>query len=70
MAVCPFDMVVHVLEPFVRTEVYPKNQAAIKMLTRLVEQHSCEITDAHLEKIMPSLIQVKFNKKFKIELQH
>lgn len=58
MAVCPFDLIVKVLHPIVKTEPYPKNQAAIKMLTKLIEYHSNEITDKHLEVIMPGLIQV------------
>lgn len=60
MAVCPFDLVVHVLLPIIEIKEYPKIQGAIKMLTKLVEYHSSEITDEHLKKIMPGLIQVSF----------
>lgn len=59
MAVCPFDLVAKVLDPVIKTDVYPRNQASIKMLTKLVEHHSTEITDKHLETLMPGLIQVK-----------
>lgn len=58
MTTCPFDTVVGVLKPLITTSEFPLNQAGIKMMTKLVEQHSNEITDEHLQEIMPILIQV------------
>lgn len=57
MTTCPFDTVVGVLKPLITTSEFPLNQAGIKMMTKLVEQHSNEITDEHLQEIMPILIQ-------------
>lgn len=60
MTVCPFDLVANILDSVIKTDIYPRNQAAIKMLTKLVEHHSTEITDKHLEMLMPGLIQVSY----------
>lgn len=58
MAVCPFEVVVGVLNPLITTAEYPMNLAAIKMMTKLVEHHGTEICDEHLKDVMPRLIQV------------
>ncbi|XP_037076913.1 CLIP-associating protein 1-A-like [Pollicipes pollicipes] len=54
----PPDSVVRVLNGLVQTGRYPVNQAAIKTLTRLVEQHNRELVLGFLPEIMPSLLKV------------
>ncbi|XP_050313911.1 CLIP-associating protein 1-A isoform X2 [Anthonomus grandis grandis] len=57
MVVCPFDTIVSTLGPLIRTSPYPEDLGAIKMLTKLVEANPDEITDKHLEHIMPGIIK-------------
>ena len=59
--VLPSDAVIRVLNPIVKTGEYPVNQAAIKMLTKVVEhkdsKHDVVVID-HLPEIMPGLLRV------------
>ncbi|XP_037090623.1 CLIP-associating protein 1-like [Pollicipes pollicipes] len=57
----PPDSVVRVLNGLVQTGRYPVNQAAIKTLTRLVEQHNRELVLGFLPEIMPSLLKAYDN---------
>ncbi|XP_060519972.1 CLIP-associating protein isoform X2 [Cylas formicarius] len=57
MAVCPFDTVVNILAPLIRTSPYPQDLGAIKMLTKLVEANPHQITDEHLHQIMPGILK-------------
>lgn len=59
MSVFPFNTVVNTLGPLIRTDPYPSVLGAIKMLTKLIEYNPNEVTDDHLEAIMPGLIKVK-----------
>lgn len=59
--VLPAEMVVRVLNPIVKTGDFPVNQAAIKMLTKLVEKQTPESVEVHLAEIMPGLLKAYDN---------
>merc|ERR1719154_648654 len=59
--VLPADMVVMVLNPIVKTGDFPVNQAAIKMLTKLVEKQTPDSMEVHLAEIMPGLLKAYDN---------
>merc|ERR1719319_1435549 len=59
--VLPPDMVVRVLNPIIKTGDFPVNQAAIKMLTKLVERQNKETMVTHLAEIMPGLLKAYDN---------
>ena len=54
----PAELVVRVLNPIIKTGDFPVNQAAIKMLTKLVEKQSGAVVEQHLAEIMPGLLKV------------
>ena len=57
--VLPFDAVIRVLNPIVKTGEYPVNQAAVKMLTKVAEhKDSKEVIISHLADVMPGLLRV------------
>lgn len=56
--VLPTEMVVRVLNPIVKTGDFPVNQAAIKMLTKLVERQTPDSIEPHLSELMPGLLKV------------
>ncbi|KAG8228442.1 hypothetical protein J437_LFUL009093 [Ladona fulva] len=60
-AVMPADVVVVVLILVIKTEEFPVNQAAIKMLTRLVEQRGRAVIEPLLPQIMPGLVKAYDN---------
>ena len=57
--VLPTEMVVRVLNPIVKTGDFPVNQAAIKMLTKLVERQTPDSIEPHLSELMPGLLKVQ-----------
>ena len=58
--VLPFDAVIRVLNPIVKTGEYPVNQAAVKMLTKVAEhKDSKEVIISHLADVMPGLLRVR-----------
>eukprot|EP00092_Neocalanus_flemingeri_P004447 GFUD01004782.1.p1 GENE.GFUD01004782.1~~GFUD01004782.1.p1 ORF type:complete len:1502 (+),score=448.94 GFUD01004782.1:193-4698(+) len=59
--VLPAEMVVRVLNPIVKTGDFPVNQAAIKMLTKLVEKQTPESVEVHLAEMMPGLLKAYDN---------
>jgi len=59
--VLPPDMVVRVLNPIIKTGDFPVNQAAIKMLTKLVERQPKETMMLHIAEIMPGLLKAYDN---------
>lgn len=59
--VLPAEMVVRVLNPIVKTGDFPVNQAAIKMLTKLVERQTAESIEVHLAELMPGLLKAYDN---------
>ncbi|XP_046398514.1 CLIP-associating protein 1 isoform X12 [Ischnura elegans] len=62
-AVMPADAVVLVLNLLIKTEDFPVNQAAIKMLTRLVEQRGRIVIEPLLPQIMPGLVKAYDNEE-------
>lgn len=56
--ILPPEVVIRVLKPLIQMGEYPVNQAAIKMLNKLVEAHQPSIVAAALPEIMPGLIKV------------
>ena len=66
--VLPFDAVIRVLNPIVKTGEYPVNQAAVKMLTKVAEhKDSKEVIISHLADVMPGLLRVS-NKTRQFEI--
>jgi len=59
--VLPPDMLVRVLNPIIKTGDFPVNQAAIKMLTKLVEKQTPGSMSQHLAEIMPGLLKAYDN---------
>ena len=54
----PPEMVVRVLNPIIKTGDFPVNQAAIKMLTKVVERQTPESMESHVADVMPGLLKV------------
>ncbi|KAK7070641.1 CLIP-associating protein 1 [Halocaridina rubra] len=61
--ILPPEIVIRVLKPLIQMGDYPVNQAAIKMLNKLVEAHQPSIVAAALPEIMPGLIKAYDNKE-------
>ena len=59
--VLPADMVIRVLNPIIKTGDFPVNQAAIKMLTKVVEKQTPGDMEAHVGEVMPGLLKVSQN---------
>ncbi|CAG0896905.1 unnamed protein product [Darwinula stevensoni] len=57
------DTVVRVLNPLIQTGEYPVNNGALKMLTRVAEQHDKEAIFPFLPDVMPGLIQAYDNEE-------
>lgn len=62
--ILPPEVVIRVLKPLIQMAEYPVNQAAIKMLNKLVEAHQPSIVAAALPEIMPGLIKVSWFVKY------
>ena len=56
--VLPTKMVVRALNPIIKTGDFPINEAAIKMLTKLVERQTPDSIERHLSELMPGLLKV------------
>ena len=54
----PPEMVVRVLNPIIKTGDFPVNQAAIKMLSKLVEKQTADTMEPHVGDVMPGLLKV------------
>ena len=54
----PSEMVVRVLNPIIKTGDFPVNQAAIKMLTKVVERQTPDSMQLHVGEVMPGLLKV------------
>merc|ERR1719507_2890734 len=59
--VLPTDMVVRVLNPIIKTGDFPVNQAAIKMLSKLVEKQTADSMEPHVGEVMPGLLKAYDN---------
>ena len=56
--VLPSDMVIRVLNPIIKTGDFPVNQAAIKMMTKVVEKQTPADMEPHVGEVMPGLLKV------------
>ena len=54
----PPEMVVRVLNPIIKTGDFPVNQAAIKMLSKMVEKQTADSMEPHVGEVMPGLLKV------------
>ena len=63
--VLPPEMVVRVLNPIIKTGDFPVNQAAIKMLSKLVEKQTADSMEPHVGEVMPGLLKVSSAQKEK-----
>merc|ERR550519_3270904 len=59
--VLPPEMVVRVLNPIIKTGDFPVNQAAIKMLSKLVEKQTADTMEPHVGDVMPGLLKAYDN---------
>ncbi|CAG0888093.1 unnamed protein product [Cyprideis torosa] len=59
----PADTVIRILKPLISTGEFPVNQAAIKMLTRLVQGSEASQIIEYVPMIMPGLIQAYDNEE-------
>merc|ERR1719220_825719 len=57
----PAEMVVRVLNPIIKTGDFPVNQAAIKMLSKLVEKQPADSMEPHVGEVMPGLLKAYDN---------
>jgi len=57
----PPEMVVRVLNPIIKTGDFPVNQAAIKMLSKLVEKQTADTMEPHVGEVMPGLLKAYDN---------
>ncbi|CAL4126640.1 unnamed protein product, partial [Meganyctiphanes norvegica] len=61
--ILPPEVVIRVLKPLIQMGEYPVNQAAIKMLNKLVEAHPPPVVSQALPEIMPGLVKAYDNKE-------
>lgn len=54
----PVDSTINILNPLIATGRFPTNLYAIKLLTELVTNQSEEITDVHIDNVMPNVTRV------------
>jgi len=59
--VFPLEMVVRRLNQIVETGDFPVNEAAIKMLTKVIEKQTPDSIEVHLAEIMPGLLKAYDN---------
>lgn len=57
--VLPVDGTISILNPVILTGEFPTNLCAIKLLTELVTNQSEQITDAHIDNVMPNIAKVE-----------
>lgn len=58
-ATLPVDGTINILNPVIATGEHPTNLCAIKLLQELVSYQSDQITDTHLDNVMPNIAKVK-----------
>ncbi|XP_055308812.1 CLIP-associating protein isoform X8 [Sitodiplosis mosellana] len=54
-SVLPVDGTINILNPVIATGEFPTNLCAIKLLTELVTNQSEQITDVHIDNVMPNI---------------
>lgn len=57
-AVLPVDATINILNPVIATGDFPTNLCAIKLLSELVSCQGDQVTDAHIDSIMPNIAKV------------
>lgn len=57
-SVLPVDGTINILNPVIATGEFPTNLCAIKLLSELVSYQSEQITDAHVDTVMPNIAKV------------
>lgn len=58
-SVLPVDGTINILNPVIATGEFPTNLCAIKLLTELASYQSDQITDLHVDNVMPNIAKVK-----------
>lgn len=56
--VLPLDASINILNPVIATGEFPTNLCAIKLLMELADRQSTEMTDIHLDTVMPNIAKV------------
>lgn len=59
-AVLPVDATINILNPVIATGEFPTNLCAIKLLLELVVSNKDQITDVHIDSIMPNIAKVTY----------
>ena len=56
--ILPLDTSINILNPVIATGEFPSNICALKILTDLTDKQGKELTDNHLDIIMPNIARV------------
>lgn len=56
--ILPLDISVNILNPVIATGEFPANLCALKILTELTQKQGKDLTDNHLDCIMPNVARV------------
>lgn len=59
-SILPVDGTINILNPVIATGEFPTNLCAIKLLTELVTNQSEQITDVHVDNVMPNIAKVNY----------
>lgn len=54
------DLSLNILNPVIATGPYPNNLCALKMLTDVVDKQGKDVTEHHLDIIMPNVARVSY----------
>jgi len=55
----PLDISINILNPVIATDCYPSNLCAVKLLSELIYDQGKDLTDHHLDIIMPNIARVR-----------
>ncbi|XP_050096298.1 CLIP-associating protein isoform X5 [Anopheles aquasalis] len=56
--VLPLDISINILNPVIATGEFPANLCALKILTELTQKQGKDLTDNHLDSIMPNVVRL------------
>lgn len=59
--VLPVDGTINILNPVIATGEFPTNLCAIKLLLEMVSFQGDQITDLHLDSVMPNIAKVSIS---------
>lgn len=59
-AFLPVDASINILNPVIAANDFPTNLCAIKLLLELVGSQSDQISDVHIDSVMPNIARVSF----------